>query len=465
MGENKTDLKECEIEIIKKKIEELTGRYDIDPQTFYFQFIKSRMEENNIGSLQEYFEFIESLRGVRERNLLIDNIVNRETFFFRMPEQFFFLKEKVFPKLFLEKDTINILSCGCSTGQEPYSIAIVVKESKFINPNVKVNITALDISKSNIEIASQAKYQKFNIERTSSKDWKEYLYKYSEYKDGYYVLKEEIRSMVTFKQYNILNRQMKYELGINKWDIIFCRYLLLYFRDELIKATIAQFYDMIKEGGYLFTDYSLNSHFLKRYFKLFFIKDGFVYIKKPKGEEKTEGEIEIKERGSLDYYTLAVYCLEQDKPEESIYYLKKQIEEGGEATKAKLLLARIYLDIGEIEESEKLCRELLKGKHSARLYYILGEIAYQRGELDNALEKFKNAKFLEPDYPFVYFRAAEIYQKKNELGKARRELKSAIEIYSKLNIDSLPYDELLFLGGGFNPKEMVNICNIMLESL
>ena len=186
-------------------------------------------------------------------NRIIDAISTNETLFFRDTGPFEVLQHKILPDLIdrrTEKSSgmlpipIRIWSAACSTGQEVYSIAIVIKE---LLPDIKkynVKLLGTDISDSAIGQASYGTYNKFEIERGLSKDK---LQKYFIPNGGNWKISDEIRTMVSFAKRNIL----KPLEGLGKLDIIFCRNVAIYFNLEDRKKLFENIAGILEPDGYL----------------------------------------------------------------------------------------------------------------------------------------------------------------------------------------------------------------------
>jgi chemotaxis protein methyltransferase CheR len=186
-------------------------------------------------------------------NRIIDAISTNETFFFRDTGPFEVLQHKILPDLIdrrTEKSSgrlpipIRIWSAACSTGQEVYSIAMVLRE---LLPDLKkynIKLIATDISDAAIAQASYGRYNKFEIERGLSKDK---LQKYFIPNGGNWKICDEIRAMVSFDKRNILQPF----IGIGKLDIIFCRNVAIYFKTEERKKLFEKIVHVLEPDGYL----------------------------------------------------------------------------------------------------------------------------------------------------------------------------------------------------------------------
>jgi len=186
-------------------------------------------------------------------NKIIDAISTNETLFFRDSGPFEVLQHKILPDLIdrrTEKSSgrlpipIRIWSAACSTGQEVYSIAIVLKELLPDLNKYNIKLLGTDISDSAIKQASYGTYNKFEIERGLSK---EKLQKYFIPNGGNWKISDELRAMVSFTKRNILESFM----GLGKLDIIFCRNVAIYFDLEERKKLFENIASVLEPDGFL----------------------------------------------------------------------------------------------------------------------------------------------------------------------------------------------------------------------
>lgn len=179
---------------------------------------------------------------------LIDALTTNETYFFRDKIQYEVLKKHVLPELIernQKQKKLRIWSCACSTGQEPYSIAMLIAE--YFPQLLKWNLDIIgsDISKKVIEYAKNGEFSQIEVNRGLPA---RLLTKYLRQKGNKWVLNENIKRMVKFVQLN-LKRDFSY---LGKFDIIFCRYVLIYFPENLKRDILNRLEKSLNKGGYLF---------------------------------------------------------------------------------------------------------------------------------------------------------------------------------------------------------------------
>lgn len=193
-------------------------------------------------TLPEYMEYIN--RHKEEWVPLVECITINETYFFREEAQLNELCNVILPE-WKQRPRIRIWSAACSTGEEPYSIAMMIAEQGHI-PLERVSITGTDINRKVLQFARQGCYPKQSLcfRRTSS----EMLNSYFHLEGDKYQVNERIRNQVEFRPLNLVQDIGKME----RVDIIFCRNVLIYFDEETTRRIIGHFYDRLNPGGYLF---------------------------------------------------------------------------------------------------------------------------------------------------------------------------------------------------------------------
>jgi len=219
-----------------------------------YAILKNKLREIAISLNYKNIEdlFLAVKKGVSPEVLaqIIDGLTTNETYFFRDRHPFEALKNHIFPELFKKRERerrIDIWSAACSTGQEPYSIAMLLLEhfpqevKRF-----KIFIYATDISIKSIEKAKKGIYHQIEVNRGLPAT---YLVKYFKQEGFSWKIDERLKNMVKFEVLNLLDvgRKVRY-----RFDVIMCRYVLIYFDMNTKKKVFKDIWDKLKPGGYLF---------------------------------------------------------------------------------------------------------------------------------------------------------------------------------------------------------------------
>ena len=237
--EDETEFAELKT-IIKKK---LGFNCDGYKQAHLKRRLAVRLRANNSQTYREYA--ITLLRNENEIEKLKETLTVNVTELFRNPETYEAFRNTVLPELVREKGAgmkINVWSAGCSNGEEPYSIAIMLREFLGYRAN-KYNISILgtDIDDDSIKTAERGIFKQKQIEKIS----KERLDRFFKKIGDDYVLAEEITDMVHFKHHDMISGPRMYG-----FDIIFCRNVTIYFDKNQQEMLYMDFYDSLNEGGY-----------------------------------------------------------------------------------------------------------------------------------------------------------------------------------------------------------------------
>src|SRR5512139_1484904 len=245
--------------------------------------LSRRIEQHRLKSFEEYYHFLRYDRK-REEELvvLVDNLTTNETYFFRESAQLRAFSEEILPELRLKnagRKSLRIWSAGCSTGEEPYTIAILLLESGDWWRDWQVEVMGSDINQRVLHTARKGVYKKSAHRVTSP----EMLAKYFiEEEKGNYRIADRVRELVSFSYLNLLD-PYKTSL-ISNMDIIFCRNVIIYFDKEAKKKVIESFYEKLRKGGYLLLGHSESLINISNAFALRTLKNDMVYQKQHRRE-------------------------------------------------------------------------------------------------------------------------------------------------------------------------------------
>lgn len=187
-----------------------------------------------------------------EHSEFINAITTNLTAFFREPHHFEQLKTEILPELYRSKSSqrkLRIWSAGCSTGMEPYSLAMILRESHF-GANWDIKILATDLDSKVLATAARGEYSLDKLEGVSEERFKKWFLKS---KNGSTVrVKDTVKELIRFNRLNLLEPwPMK-----GKFDIIFCRNVVIYFNKDTQRKLFDRYADIMHDGGYLFIGHS-----------------------------------------------------------------------------------------------------------------------------------------------------------------------------------------------------------------
>lgn len=208
--------------------------------------LRRLLEKESFGSFSELMVVMKLSRRLQEK--VIDAMTVNETLWFRDEEPYRIFREKLLPEMAKLNRPLRVWSAACSTGQEPYSLSMEIEEYKKQFPGKLMageRILATDISPTSLAIAKEGVYQQLSIQRGMNED---YLRSYFDKDErGHWHIKENIKSRVEFRSQNL---QQSYAL-LGKFDIIFCRNVLIYFSADLKQDILTRMHACLNPGGYL----------------------------------------------------------------------------------------------------------------------------------------------------------------------------------------------------------------------
>lgn len=210
--------------------------------------LKERLREKKLDSVQEYYHLI--MTDKEEMRTMLDSVTTNLTRFFRNQPHFDALVNYVIPHVIQNKrasgqHTMRVWSAGCSTGEEPYTIAMLLKEKLPLGFSYEV--IASDISLKSLMVGKQGFYPEIRVTGIPE----EYLTKYFNHTAGGYQVKDEIMKTVRFDYHNLKN-----DSGQRNLDVVFCRNVLIYFDEAAQLATVNRFWDSMASKSYLFIGHS-----------------------------------------------------------------------------------------------------------------------------------------------------------------------------------------------------------------
>jgi chemotaxis protein methyltransferase CheR len=244
-------LTESELDEIRALMEQRSAiLFDSSRQRFFSTRVREFLDEKGLSSGTD---LLRQVRGSSiEYESLLERLLTQETSFFRYPAVYEALEKKILPevqerKFWESPRTLRIWSAGCSTGEEPYSIAITLCESLKFAEAWEIEILATDISRRALRHAERGVYSKRSLQDVSLGQVENY---FTPTKHGYQV-RPRIRRMISFAQLNLAEA-----VYVGKFDCIFCMNVLMYFSGDRRFAILRRFFDALEPGGYFLLGHS-----------------------------------------------------------------------------------------------------------------------------------------------------------------------------------------------------------------
>ncbi|MCB2182824.1 MAG: protein-glutamate O-methyltransferase CheR [Desulfobulbaceae bacterium] len=213
-----------------------------------------RLRACHLSSFSKYYDYVIHDASGNELIQLINSVSTNFTSFFRENAHFDFLKSAVLPQYSGKgnSSSLKIWSAACSSGEEPYTLAMVLAGYMELNPGLRPSILASDISTKVLSIAEKGVYSLDKIDKVPPEFLKKFFQKGFGKSAGYVRVKDELRRLVAFQRVNLME-QFPWK---NEMDVIFCRNVMIYFTRETQMELAEKFYQSLAPGGYLFIGHS-----------------------------------------------------------------------------------------------------------------------------------------------------------------------------------------------------------------
>ncbi|HEX7104854.1 MAG TPA: CheR family methyltransferase, partial [Acidothermaceae bacterium] len=265
-----------EFDLVRRILEKAAGLVHDETRRESLNFsVMTRVEATGSQSVAAYLALVASPGGVVERQRLIDEVTIQETHFFRNPPQIRALRQHVLPELIrravVTDRPVNIWSAGCSTGEEPYSVAMLVRELLPMATREHVRVLGTDVSANALRIAEQASYGARAVQMAEPVD----LARWFTLVGDNYLVRDDVRDLVELRLHNLVTEAPPFEPG--EVDLVLCRNVTIYFNRATTKELMGRFHAVLRNGGYLFLGHSETLWQMSDAFTLVPLGDAFVY--------------------------------------------------------------------------------------------------------------------------------------------------------------------------------------------
>ncbi len=465
--------------------------------------VVSRMSALGLQTPQDYYQLLEAAttesslletwQSEREWQELIQLLTVTESYFFRDRGQCHLLKEVILPNLIAQqrqiahqlhrKPKLKIWSAGCSSGEEPYSIAILLKEILPDFGQWDIAILGTDINKNMLDFARRGCYNPWSFRRLDSQLQKHYFHPCG---DRNWELDSSIRRLVKFSYLNLVADRFPNEfIGLNEIDLILCRNVFIYIESQIIPSILHKFSQTMQAGGYLLVGHAeLQGQELGSLQTRIFPQS--VVYQTPEKPDRTGNRAILKVNGTRSHSQGKRLSDSHPHPTTSIRaiesYSQPQVATTAASTRkappllseAKILfdaqayletitkaesllqlqpchpeawtlIARAYANLGEYQKATDYCKQVLKIDPSAiALLYLLAQIAEVQGHPEKAKHWLKRIIYIEPNSPYAYLELAALYGKEREPDRAKKMKETALKLLKQLppNTPIDPHDRL-----------------------
>lgn len=400
----------------------------------------------------------------RQVETLAPHLTVGETYFFREGKSFAALEAHILPALLrARRDTekrLHIWSAGCCTGEEPYSLAISIRQTIPDWPDWNITIVATDINPRFLRKAATGVYSEWSFRDAPLGIRERYFRRTPE---GRFEIFPEIKKMVTFSSLNLAEDASPSLLNnTNAMDVIFCRNVLMYFSPAQAQQCVQKLHRSLVDGGWLFVSSAEGSHLLLSQFRPVDLSGVTLYQKvsscefqvssseaisppflsepetrNPKCEtvlspeshvtraQPEEERAESQPTPALDAEAL----YEQGRYAEAVEKLVVWLAQNQNDIQAVTLLARAYANQGKLAEALEWCeRGIAADKLNAGLHYLCATILQEQGMLNEAKRALKRTLYLDPDFALAHFALGSLARRQGKLGESHKHFDNALAL-------------------------------------
>lgn len=275
--------------LLRDLVRDYSGIYFDDNSKYLLERrLSKRVKMHHLDNFRDYYRFLlYDKRREEEFSSIMDILTVNETYFFRESSQLRAFSEEIMPdlkELKKKSKNIRIWSAGCSSGEEPYTLAMLVLELGQSLNDFNVEIIGSDINQRVLQSARKGLYRKNSFRTTD----RHFIKKYFTEEDGAFKIKDEVRRLVHFSHMNIVDPYKAKFIGAV--DVVFCRNVLIYFDLEARKKVTDNFFNRISDGGYLLLGHAESLINISTAFTLKHLKNDMVYQKPKKTSMRLSNE-------------------------------------------------------------------------------------------------------------------------------------------------------------------------------
>ncbi len=435
-------------------------------------------------------DYVSRLRGdvsfaKRELRLVARDVTVGETYFFRDTDQLNAFREQVLTDLAKRDGRVRILSAGCASGEEPYTLAMIARERAGLD----VNIRAVDLNPAALEKAARRRYSSWSLREIPPQARHSWFRR----EGADFVLDAELASLVAFEERNIADGDAAlFEPG--SFDVVFCRNVLMYFVPEKAKDVVAWLARSLIPGGYLFLGHAENLRGISTEFHLRHTHGTFYYQRRGPEERPSEPSLErhppvpardeswvdiIREAtqrvhamtepvsgtaaphaaGEVDL-SVAMDLVRRERFADAVAVVHA-LPTAGVDRDALLLRSILQVQTSDLAAAERTCAELLGvDEMNAGAHYVIALCREAVGDRAAATEHDRIASYLDPSFAMPWFHLGLLAQRDEDRELARAAFGRALVL-----LEQEDAARILLFGGGFGREALVAMCRSELRRL
>jgi chemotaxis protein methyltransferase CheR len=457
--------------------------------------VRHAFAASTCADLDEFYHLLlDPHAGEMELDRLINALTVNETYFFRDAGQFDALYYHVLPQVIERRRplrTMRIWSAGCSSGEEPYSIAMMLRD---LLPDVdlwSITILATDVNTEALDRARKAGYGDWSFREDRAKMVRPRFFRQH---DRRYELLPEVQRMVSFAWLNLAeNTYPAYETNTTSMDLIMCRNVSIYFTQPVINKVVGRLYDALVDGGWLVVGHSETSPITYRRFQVHTFPNAVIYQRPGQGMELPKewewlaafpwespptpapapaivsqpvkaprraapapppavvvppAPVRAKESDPIED---AQAMLEFGRSQDARALLLEVVRDHPDDARACVFLGQACANLGDWEEAERWCRRAAElDRLCLKAYHTLALVLQHQGDLDEAIDAMKKVVYIDRTHVVGHFGLADLYHSTGRLPQALKSLDNARRLLVGYSADEVVPDS-----GGVTASRLV----------
>jgi chemotaxis protein methyltransferase CheR len=464
--------------------------------------VRQRMQATGCQDFAAYDALLTmSSESSKELRAVVEVLTVGETYFFRNGDHFRALVEHALPERLRDARgrPVRVLSAGCASGEEPYTIAILLREHFADLGASEVSVVAVDVNPAAIAKARRAHYSSWSLRETP---WS-IREKYFRGEGAEAVLADDVRAMVTFEERNLFESDPRF-WAPTSFDVVFCRNVIIYFGPEKLTEAIARLTYVLASRGFLFLGHSESLRGMTDDFDLLNTHNTFYYQRRdpslpkpangaggswtasierassrvrqltsrpppplpsdapllsPSGAERASGRPDPLQVAAASI-ELATELYRQERFADALDLLRALPPAAQSEPGVQVLTAAILINQGELPAAEAICRRVLSVDDlNAGAHYLTALARERGGDLEGAVRHDQMAAYLDATFAMPRLHMGMLARHAGDLPTARRELSQAMTLLGRED----PARIMLF-GGGFAREALVRLCRAELQA-
>ena len=487
--------------------------FDDGKADFLADVLRQRMDRTACSHFAEYERRLAPLSCQDDEiRTLAEALTIGETYFFRYADQFEALARVALPTCVAAREedgerSLRILSAGCSSGEEAYSIAILLKEAFPQLAEWNISILGIDVNPAAVEKATAARYSKWSLRETPE----ELAAKYFEAAGRQLRVRETIRRAARFEQRSLADEDNLFWQA-SSFDVVFCRNVTIYFPLDVTRCVVARIARSLRPGGYFFLGHAETLRGISNDFHLHHTNNTFYYQRREAVDSASDllatmrcvarsaarpgSCTSVLHRPSEDTRTVdtrsgpatqlapiavpipqvsggsgaipvegavaapALELLRRERFVEAKEFLRELPSGSAADPDAQILLAVLHTNSGEIIEAEKIARQVLAADElNTGAHYLIALCREHGGDRDGAVRHNQAATYLDATFAMPHLHLGLLAKRAADMDTARRELETALPLFDRE--DAV---RILLFGGGFTREALVAFCRAELRA-